>query len=228
MYRFQVWSLTEHQRIVFFEPDVIFYRGVDWLFEKEGMWAARDDSTCDGKSTAKNAGIMLLHPSTDDFVGLAGFANRSDARAASFSEIVTGYFEDVNHRPIHRLSQVDADYGKCMGSKNIPSPYRNIDGKPVRGAWSTPAMIQRSGALWYSATQRTDENVCFSVDLARQTVRSQKTVNVCQYHSLAPFWRDHLCQAARTVMRIQNLHDVRNFCDDACYYRGVGCLALLP
>jgi len=222
----QAWSLVEFEKVVVLQPDASVYRDIDWLFEREGVWAARHDPLCTMDSKWPSAEIMLVQPSDEIHRGLSARITAEHLAKNTFREIVAEYYKDRDQE-IGLLSEVEADHGQCMGNR-IPTPYRNMDGTPVTGSWSTPAIVQRSGGVQYtwlaSGDEHTNDNVCFSMDLKQQRILARgHVINVCHYHPLGSYWRDHFCRAAQRAVQLVKLLKVAAYCSDDCYYRDANC-----
>jgi len=222
--KLQAWKMTDFDKVVWLEADSIVYRSIDWLFTRDWMWSARDDPACEMTAETPSTSILLLYPSLKDFKGLVEFASDNFSDLA-YSEIVTKYFADVRKKPIKLLSEVEAHYGQCVVG-HIPTPYRNDDGTPVTGAWSTPAFVHRSGGMTYTSYKdqkaRDDNNMCFSLDMSHQKYPLDgRILNVCQYHPLSAYWRDAFCTAAVKMLHIK-AREVNAFCNDECYYEMSG------
>mmetsp|Transcript_10752 Transcript_10752/g.26912 ORF Transcript_10752/g.26912 Transcript_10752/m.26912 type:complete len:428 (+) Transcript_10752:74-1357(+) len=230
--KLQAWRLTEFEKVIWVDWDVLVFRNVDWLFDREWMWAARDDPLCHMQAESPNTGILMLYPDEVVFNALVDHASKVPWTNAN--GLIRTYFADVQKRPVKLLSEVEADYGQCLGHR-IPTPYRNKDGTTVTGAWSTPAFVHKSGGVqytWYEGQKvNEDENTCFSIDLKVQRLPSKgQILNVCHYHPLSAYWRDNLCSAASDLLKIKTI-EVESFCSDECYYQLSGdfsCLEQLP
>lgn len=217
--KLQVWNMTEFDKIVWLSADTVVYRNVDWLFEREGTWASRRDPECHFQATELQTSLMMLQPSEQDFKDILAFAEKSPHR--NMAALLYTFFANVRQRPIQLLSEMEASGGQCL-SNGIPTPYRNADGSPVRGAWSLPAFVHRSGGFMYGGGQAsTSDNVCFSIHLEDQVITGDdgRQRNVCHYHPLAAYWRDSFCVAAVRVLDVKDWK-VSLFCEDACYYKG--------
>merc|ERR1719436_1552899 len=90
---------------------------MDWLFEKAGMWAQRDDWFCHLKQTRVCSGIMSLTPNTEHFKGLLAYAKKvGDQLERGDQQLLSMYFENIIKKPINLMDDVDAAFGQCMGS----------------------------------------------------------------------------------------------------------------
>jgi len=217
-WKLQIWTLTQYDKLIWLESDTILYRGVDWLFDRPWMWGQRDDWFCRLNQKAVNTGILSLEPKMEDFTGLLNYAETLQELDDGDEQLIPMYFEHVRHRPINLLSDVEAAFGHCLG--RAPSPYINQDGSTIWGAWSTPALVHKSGG-WGNAKDDSYSNACFSHNMSLQlyTVGST-TINACQYHPLGEYWRRLFCTAAWDMTGIRTVA-VAAFCSDACWYRGV-------
>lgn len=216
----QVWNLTEFKKVIWIEAESIVYRSIDWLFERDWMWASRHDPKCRLESDSSDVSIMLLFPSEADYSGLVMRA--SEAPELSSADLIETYFEFEKKQPIHLLGELDASSGECMGS-GIPTPYRNSDGAPVTGTWSMPNVVHRSGSIKYGeGDEYTSDNVCFSIRLDEQLVGGEGSgnlINVCHQHPFATYWRDSFCVAAVQILNVKH-YMVEQYCNDNCYYQG--------
>lgn len=215
--KLQAWNLTEFEKVIWIEADSIAYRGIDWLFEREQNWAARSDPDCTLQATSTDSSLMLLYPNAADAVSL--IARASKEAATGIDKAISGYFADTK-RWFQWLGELDANSGNCL-SNAIPTPYRNLDGSPPKGAWSVPAVVHRSGRHQKGeGDQFTSDNVCFSMHLDEQVFAvAGQMQNVCHKHPLASFWRDSFCLAAVHILNVKQ-HKVADFCNDSCYYKG--------
>jgi hypothetical protein len=223
-WKLQIWQLTEYEKLVWLDADAILYRNMDWLFQREGMWAQRDDWFCKLNQPKVCSGIMLLRPNTSDFDGLMRLDAEHPAWASGDQQLISTYFSRIRGDPIHLLSDLEASFGQCLG--RAPTPYRNKDGTAVRGSWSTPSFVHKSGG-WGDTDNNAYNNVCFSHRMARQVyVKDGRAINVCHFHPLGAYWRSLFCEA--TELLGVKLLEVAAFCSDSCWYRGIGpaCTAL--
>jgi len=215
-WKLQIWTLTEYEKLVWLDSDAIIYRSLDWLFQRNWMWAQRDDWFCKLNQTGVCSGIMLVFPNQADFEGLLQYAETKQVLPGGDQQLITEYFARTN-RPISLLSDLEASFGQCLGK--APTPYLNPDGKPVWGVWSVPSFVHKSGG-WENTNNNVYNNVCFNINMTRQHYRVGKTVvNICQFHPLGAYWRDLFCDAAAQMGL--RLVDIGAYCNDACWYRGV-------
>jgi len=215
-WKLQIWTLTQYEKLIWLDSDAIIYRSIDWLFERDWMWAQRDDWFCKLNQTGVCSGIMLSFPNPADFNGLLQYAKTKNNLPGGDQQLISEYFAMTN-RPINLLSDLEASFGQCLGK--APTPYLNPDRKPVWGVWSVPSFVHKSGG-WGNTNNNVYNNVCFSVNMTRQHYMIGKTVvNVCQFHPLGSYWRDLYCDAA-AQLRLR-LVDVGAYCNDDCWYRGL-------
>jgi hypothetical protein len=217
-WKLQIWNLTQYDKLIWMDSDAILTRSVDWLFERRGTWAQRDDWFCGLNQPSVCSGIVLLEPNASDAKGLQQCADSGHCDIRKGDQgVIEQYFEHVKERPIHMLSDVDASFGQCMGQ--APSPLIDTDGRPFRGAWSTPAFVHKSGG-WGNTNNNEYVNVCFSHKIARQYYAiGNSTVNICHYHPLGPYWRNLFCEATAAAGLAEP--EANAFCNDDCWYRGV-------
>mmetsp|Transcript_86680 Transcript_86680/g.240371 ORF Transcript_86680/g.240371 Transcript_86680/m.240371 type:complete len:587 (-) Transcript_86680:65-1825(-) len=215
-WKLQIWTLTEFEKLIWLDSDAIVFRGLDWLFERDWMYAQRDDWFCKLKQPHVCSGLMLVFPNKDDYKGLLEYAETLPELPGGDQQLIAQYFEKTN-RPINLLSDLEASFGQCIGS--APTPYLNPDGERVWGVWSVPNFVHKSGG-WGNTNNNEYNNVCFGINITLQRyVVGNTVVNACQFHALGPYWRDLFCDAA-SHMGIR-IAEVAVFCDDRCWYQGV-------
>jgi len=215
-WKLQIWTLTMFTKLIWLDSDSLVSRSIDWLFQRPGMWAQRDDWTCQLKQPNVCSGIFLLYPSLEDFQGLLAYAEELTELPNGDQQLIAQYFTIKRQRAINLLSDVDAAFGQCLGK--TPTPYLNHDKSPVWGFWSVPAFVHKSGG-WQNANIPAYSNVCFSINMSRQRyLQGTLTINICHYHPLGAYWRNHFCEAA-WQLHIQ-LPEVAAFCTDSCWYLG--------
>lgn len=219
-WKLQAWNLTQFDRLIWLDTDSIVYRPLDWLFERTGIWAQRNDEACNHSTDTVSSGIMLLRPNVSDYKGLLQLASTTGNTLFPDQALISEYFAKSRGTPINLLGPVEASFGRCLGSAR--SPYINPDGSEVRGSWSTPAFVHRSGG--WGPANNAYQNVCFSHELSRQRYYVGASVlNSCQYNPLAAFWRILFCDAVASL-GISGIKDFDAFCSDVCYYSGQGAL----
>mmetsp|Transcript_42389 Transcript_42389/g.112174 ORF Transcript_42389/g.112174 Transcript_42389/m.112174 type:complete len:704 (+) Transcript_42389:61-2172(+) len=216
-WKLQIWNLTQFDKLIWMDSDAILSRSMDWLFERQGMWAQRDDWFCQLNQPSVCSGIVLLEPNRSDFVGIQKFADSGANTLKGDQGVIEAYFRDAKKRPIHMMSDMEASFGQCIGK--AASPFIDTDGQPFRGSWNLPAFVHKSGG-WGNTNNNVYINVCFSHKIARQYYTiGNETVNVCHYHPLGPYWRNLFCEAVASAGLTDP--EVNAFCNDDCWYRGI-------
>merc|ERR1711920_1222182 len=121
----------------------MIYRSLDWLFDRPGMWAQRDDWFCDLKRSEVCSGLISLRPSMSDFEGMLDYAKTLKDLPHGDQRLIEMYFQHKRKEPVQLLSDVEAQFGQCLGK--AMTPYRNHDGTRVWGVWNTPSFLHKSG-----------------------------------------------------------------------------------
>jgi len=215
-WKLQIWTLTQFTKLIWLDSDSLISRSLDWLFHRPGMWAQRDDWHCLLKQSNVCSGILLLYPNLDDYQGLLDYANELTELPNGDQQLIAQYFTIKRHKAFNLLSDVDAAFGQCLGK--TPTPYLNHDKSPVWGFWSVPAFVHKSGG-WQNANIPAYSNVCFSINMTRQRyLQGNAIINICHYHPLGAYWRNHFCEAAWQLHI--SLPEVADFCTDSCWYLG--------
>mmetsp|Transcript_144329 Transcript_144329/g.462332 ORF Transcript_144329/g.462332 Transcript_144329/m.462332 type:complete len:485 (+) Transcript_144329:195-1649(+) len=220
-WKLQAWNLTDLERAVWLDVDSLVYRNMDWILdEREGMWAARDDWGCVGDVSKVHTSILALQPSSSDFQGLLVLA--AEQPSLTVHEVIALYFAQ-RRVPIHLLSDLEAGFGRCLGS-DVPSPYISPDGDKTNGLWSFPAFIHKSGG-YASPEDGVNDNLCFSTHLSSQSYSLGDTgiaINVCQFHLVGEHWRALFCEATSEKFLRLTSPEIGGFCNDHCYFWGEG------
>jgi len=215
-WKLQIWTLTEFEKLIWLDSDAVVYRGLDWLFQRDWMYAQRDDWFCKLKQPGVCSGLMLIFPSMEDYKGLLEYVKTLPELPGGDQQLIGMYFHKTR-RPINLLSDLEAAFGQCAGT--APTPYFNPDGSSVQGVWSIPNFVHKSGG-WGNTNNNMYNNVCFQNNVSLQLYQVGRTVvNICQFHPLGPYWRDLFCEA--TALLGLRLPEVSMFCDDRCWYQGL-------
>jgi len=143
-WKLQIWRLTDYDKLIWLDADALVYRSLDFIFDREWMWAQRDAWFCDLDAPKVCSGIMSVYPSEEDFEGLLKYAAKVGSSLTSGDQqLIEWYFRDVRNKPVHLLSPLEASFGQCSGT--AISPYLTKEGMDVAGMWSVPAFIHKSG-----------------------------------------------------------------------------------
>lgn len=234
--KLHLWRLTNFKKLVFLDTIALVYRNLDWLFQREGIWAAGNDWDCSGvaNTDSVNTGIMMVNPNESDYKGLTEFFQERlnmdpvpNLHAGGAGDLFAQYFAGKSRR-FNLLENVEAAYGRCLGVDQF-TPFRDGAEVQVKGIWATPSYVHMSGG-WRRKSQSQQEtsdgydNVCFSHNhtlLQRYSI-GRTLINICHYHPLALQWRMAYCDAMKLVHVEGGDEPVeaKGFCDDTCYYHG--------
>lgn len=213
--KLQIWRLTQFKKLIWLDSDALLYRSIDYLFESPWMKAQRDDWECKLDQKSVCSGIMLVFPNETDYNGMLEYANSPKADFAKGDQgIIDQYFRET-HRHIGLLLDLEAAFGQCIGTAS--SPYVYGDGSSVKGTWSMPTFVHKSGG--WSLHDADYFNVCFQPNVTQQLYEvAWEKINVCHYHSLGRRWRRHFCVA--TAMLAIHTPMVDSYCSEDCWLRG--------
>lgn len=80
----KIFSLTDYDKIVFIDADMILLKNIDFLFDKPHMSAVIAGKELHPEWDGLNSGLMIIEPNYDEYVGLvslieASFQDRSAA-----------------------------------------------------------------------------------------------------------------------------------------------------
>jgi hypothetical protein len=215
-WKLQIWNLTQFEKLIWMDSDSILYRSIDWLFDRQWMWAQRDDWYCE-KVEKVSTGILLLQPNRNDFQGLLEFAARQADNVVNDQELISSFFKDVRQKPISLLANVEASFGHCLGK--AAAAFRDPESENAQevGLWDTPAFVHQSGGSKIAGPS--NNNICFQTDVEKQLYTvGGLTINVCHFHPLGQHWRQLFCEAVVEIgLRTS---EAQSFCDDTCWYQG--------
>merc|ERR1719203_631596 len=153
-----------------------------------------------------------------DYRGLLDYVSSAQDMEVTGQSLIGDYFTKVQGTSFNLLNEIEASFGQCLGE--AATPYLNLDGSAVKGYWSTPSFVHKSGG--WGSVDNGYQNVCFSHHIARQRYYVGASIlNACQYHPLGSYWRGLFCDAVARL-GIGGLKDIDAFCSDACYYLGQG------
>lgn len=84
MFKLKIFSLTDYDKIVFIDADMILLKNIDFLFDKPHMSAVIAGKELHPEWDGLNSGLMIIEPNYDEYVGLvslieASFQDRSAA-----------------------------------------------------------------------------------------------------------------------------------------------------
>jgi len=216
-WKIQIWALTDYEKLIWLDTDAMMYRSMDYVFERNWMWAQRDDWLCKLNQEDMCSGFMLLYPNMSDYKGIQDFGISPSADLSKGDQLVIKQYFDNSGRPLNLLSDVEAAFGQCIGT--APSPYMEPNRRPVVGVWNIPSFVHKSGG-WASDLDSQYFNVCFQHNVTKQLFRvASETINVCHYHALGATWRSRFCEAITLGGLTQA--SVRAYCSDDCWVRGM-------
>mmetsp|Transcript_991 Transcript_991/g.2572 ORF Transcript_991/g.2572 Transcript_991/m.2572 type:complete len:442 (-) Transcript_991:63-1388(-) len=216
-WKLQILRLTQFRRVILLDTDSTLTRSIDWLFDREPVWAQRDSRDCaspeimGGEDLGKlSTGILLVEPSEDTYRSVLQYAEGSatDWWTRGHEGLIQDYFKYEVNQPVQFLEPSDAAFGMCLGS--IPGlPYAE------RGPWDMPAFVHMSSS----------ENECFDFNMEAQLqIVDGELINVCHYHPLGTWWRSLFCGALNITQIVDPV--ASNFCDDHVWYNMTGGPAL--
>jgi len=207
LWKLQIWRLTQFDKLIWLDSDAILVRSIDWLFEREPVWAQRRSRDCyssdmAGEGLRISSGLMLVEPNEEVYDGLLAYARNAETMwwKNGHEQLIQDFFDRVVRQPLRLLETSDAAFGSCLG--RVPGlPYDE------RGAWDLPAFVHKSSKM----------NECFFFDIsAQQVVERGSRLNVCHYHPLGAWWRNLFCSAVHDL-GIED-HEAGEFCNDATWY----------
>lgn len=216
-WKIQAWALTQFEKVIWLDSDALLVRSMDYLFDRDWMWAQRDDWDCKLNQADMCSGMMLLFPSFADYNGILDFAKSATADLTKGDQkVIHQYFSVYTRRPINLLSDIEAAFGQCIGTAH--PLYIQADRRDVPGVWNIPSFVHKSGG--WADKDSSSFNICFQHNVTRQIFKvAANLINICHFHPLGEIWRARFCEAvAAAGMRDPS---ATSYCTDDCYVRGL-------
>lgn len=128
----EAWNLTEFDDLIWLDTDSLVFRDIDYLFDRQGLWMARDDWLCHMSQPTPNSGIIKFKPSKSTYDGLV--EHMRSHSTATVHEVIASYHMHRLASPVNLLADIEAAFGRCANHQ-APSPYLS-ESKPTNGLYS--------------------------------------------------------------------------------------------
>jgi alpha-N-acetylglucosamine transferase len=95
--KLQAFNLTEFEKVVFLDSDMMLVRNVDHLFKAPHMSAVVADVFDQPGCNQLNSGLMVIQPSASEFLGMMKMVSNgrfSEMFACGDQDIIRAYFKD--------------------------------------------------------------------------------------------------------------------------------------
>lgn len=108
--KFHIWNLTEYEKLVYIDADIIVKANIDELFEKEHMSAVPDkqhlDYTLyDDASGSFCSGLVVIKPNAEEFNAIMDFFNNFDSHGKMIHDqwVLQEYYKDWKYQSSKHL-----------------------------------------------------------------------------------------------------------------------------
>jgi len=124
--KLNVFSLTEYEKIVYLDSDLLILENIDNLFNEEHITMSRDLPWHYDKF---NSGIMVLEPNMDDYNNLIKIVKKKDEQNEQIGDqdIINEYFKDIKPLPFG-YNMVRLINTSGYNSKNYFGHYDDVTG----------------------------------------------------------------------------------------------------
>eukprot|EP00746_Dinoflagellata_sp_MGD_P007855 gnl/MRDRNA2_/MRDRNA2_115629_c0_seq1.p1 gnl/MRDRNA2_/MRDRNA2_115629_c0~~gnl/MRDRNA2_/MRDRNA2_115629_c0_seq1.p1 ORF type:complete len:301 (-),score=66.23 gnl/MRDRNA2_/MRDRNA2_115629_c0_seq1:26-928(-) len=134
--KFAVFGLTQYERVMWLDMDVVVKKNLDSLFEQydvkngEQIWGQRDNWSCDDKDPKANyfsSGMMLFKPDQKHVNGLIDQANSENFCWGDQKMIAKYFSSDGRHRGLFPKEVIN--WGHCGGNGGAMAVHAQLTGR---------------------------------------------------------------------------------------------------
>lgn len=111
-----VFSLTDYDKVIFLDSDMMVVRNIDHLFDKPHMSAVVADVFNEPDLRQLNSGMIVIEPNKRDFEGLVNLWTSGGIKLANAGDqdVIRAWFKDWENHPELRLPQgYNVFYSDC-------------------------------------------------------------------------------------------------------------------
>lgn len=156
-----VFSLTDYDKVIFLDSDMMVVRNIDHLFDMPHMSAVVADVFNEPDLRKLNSGMMVIEPNTKDFDGMVNLWTSGGIKLANAGDqdVIRAWFKDWENHPELRLPQgYNVFYSDCqwLAKPEQVEPVYVIHFIGPRKPWqvSARAIYKRAQNNFLGACQR--------------------------------------------------------------------------
>ncbi|CAG8888182.1 unnamed protein product [Penicillium egyptiacum] len=136
--KIELWRLTQYQRVVYIDCDVVALRAPDELLSLEADFAAAPDV---GWPDCFNSGMMVLRPNLHDYYALRALAQRGISFDGADQGLLNMHFRDWHRLSFTYNCTPSANYQYIPAYKHFQSTISLIHFIGARKPWNMPRQI---------------------------------------------------------------------------------------
>ncbi|KAJ5915058.1 hypothetical protein N7454_011170 [Penicillium verhagenii] len=136
--KIELWRLTQYERVVYIDCDVIALRAPDELFTLDVNFAAAPDV---GWPDCFNSGLMVLHPNMQDYYSLKALAERGISFDGADQGLLNMHFQDWHKLSFTYNCTPSANYQYIPAYKHFQSTISLIHFIGSQKPWNLPRQV---------------------------------------------------------------------------------------
>jgi len=129
--KIHLWKLTQYEKVVFLDSDVLVLKSMDDLFNYSDFSAAPDS----GWPDCFNSGVFVTKPSQETFHGLTNFAQKEGSFDGGDQGLLNDYFKNWNRIPFLYNVTPSAFYSYAPAYKRFSDEIKAVHFIGNRKPW---------------------------------------------------------------------------------------------
>ena len=117
-----LWNLTDFDKLVFLDSDMMVCKNIDHLFDVPHMSAVNADIVNEPDCTELNSGLMVVMPSKQEYEGLLSVLKNGYIKKLNYGDqdVIRYYYNDwANHPELHLDGSYNAFYSVAKNAKEF-------------------------------------------------------------------------------------------------------------
>lgn len=140
--KINVFSLTEFEKIVYLDLDLLILKNIDCLFNKRHISMCSDFPFSDNY----NSGVMVIKPNIDDYNNMINMINNNPIKYKGDQELINEYFKGrINELP--RIYNCMRAVFYEMMETNIKNEFAYKNSVCIFNEYDRPSIVHYIGAL---------------------------------------------------------------------------------
>lgn len=136
--KIELWNLTQYERVVYIDCDVVALRAPDELFALDVNFAAAPDV---GWPDCFNSGFMVLRPNLQDYYSLKALAERGISFDGADQGLLNMHFKDWHRLSFTYNCTPSANYQYIPAYKHFQSTISMIHFIGSQKPWNLPRQV---------------------------------------------------------------------------------------
>lgn len=136
--KIELWNLTQFERIIYIDCDIVSLRAPDELFALDVNFAAAPDV---GWPDIFNSGLMVLKPNLQDYFGLKALAERGISFDGADQGLLNMHFRDWHRLSFTYNCTPSANYQYIPAYKHFQSSISLIHFIGSQKPWNLPRQV---------------------------------------------------------------------------------------